>query len=70
MDAELFTVGLEARTRVLGEEYVARAMSSTDSFNQEFQQIVTEYVTMTYGGGPATPSLKPAQKSIPVKAIA
>jgi len=37
---------------------------------EEFQQIVTEYVTMTYGGGPATPSLKPAQKSIPVKAIA
>ena len=43
MDADLFTVGLEARTRVLGEEYVARAMSSADSFNLEFQQIVTEY---------------------------
>ena len=40
------------------------------TLHSEFQQIVTEYVTMTYGGGPATPSLKPAQKSIPVKAIA
>jgi len=41
-----------------------------DRIAEEFQQIVTEYVTMTYGGGPATPGLKPAQKSIPLKAIA
>ncbi len=41
-----------------------------DRIAEEFQQIVTEYVTMTYGGGPATPSLKPAQKAIAVKAIA
>jgi 4-carboxymuconolactone decarboxylase len=43
MDGELFDVGLEARTRVLGEEYVTRAMSSTDSFNHDLQQLLTEY---------------------------
>ena len=43
MDAELFDVGMEARKRVLGADYVARAMASADSFNKEFQHIVTEY---------------------------
>jgi 4-carboxymuconolactone decarboxylase len=43
MDAERFGVGLEARRRVLGDEYVTRAMASTDSFNDEFQRLVTEY---------------------------
>jgi 4-carboxymuconolactone decarboxylase len=43
MDQERFDIGLEARTRVLGEEYVARAMANADSFNFEFQQLVTEY---------------------------
>jgi len=43
MDEHLFNVGLEARTRVLGEEYVTRAFATADSFNIEFQQLVTEY---------------------------
>ena len=43
MNEELFDVGLEARKRVLGEEYVTRAFASADSFNIEFQQLVTEY---------------------------
>ena len=43
MDAELFEVGLEARTRVMGEEYVSRAFATADSFNIEFQKLVTEY---------------------------
>ncbi len=43
MDTERYDVGLEARRRVLGEEYVTRAMSTTDSFNHELQQLVTEY---------------------------
>jgi 4-carboxymuconolactone decarboxylase len=43
LDAELFEVGLEARTRVMGEEYVSRAFASADSFNIEFQKLVTEY---------------------------
>lgn len=43
MDQERFEVGKEARNRVLGEEYVTRAFSTADSFNLEFQQLVTEY---------------------------
>jgi len=43
MDQERFDIGKEARTRVLGEEYVTRALSTADSFNMEFQQLVTEY---------------------------
>ena len=36
---------------------------------EEFQQIVTEYVRMTYGGEPSTPSLKPTPKTFNVKAV-
>src|SRR5262249_27228393 len=61
MDAELFNVGLEARTRVLGEEYVRRAMSSTDSFNHEFQQILTEYC---WGGVWGRSALTDRQRSL------
>jgi 4-carboxymuconolactone decarboxylase len=43
MDQKRFAVGKEARARVLGEEYVTRAFSTADSFNLEFQQLVTEY---------------------------
>ena len=43
MDQERFDVGKEARGRVLGEEYVTRAFANADSFNLEFQQLVTEY---------------------------
>ncbi len=43
MDQKRFDVGKEARARVLGEEYVTRAFSTADSFNLEFQQLVTEY---------------------------
>jgi 4-carboxymuconolactone decarboxylase len=43
MDVDLFNIGLEARTRVLGEEYVTRAFASADSFNREFQELLTEY---------------------------
>jgi 4-carboxymuconolactone decarboxylase len=43
MDRERFEVGKAARGRVLGDEYVTRAFSTADSFNLEFQQLVTEY---------------------------
>jgi (E)-4-hydroxy-3-methylbut-2-enyl-diphosphate synthase len=39
-----------------------------DRIAEEFQQIVTEYVRMTYGGEAGTPSLKPTQRTINVKA--
>jgi 4-carboxymuconolactone decarboxylase len=43
MDDELFDTGLEARRRVLGEEYVSRAFESADVFNIDFQRFVTEH---------------------------
>ena len=35
--------GLKARRRVLGDEYVDRALDGLDAFDAEFQQLVTEY---------------------------
>ena len=39
----MFEEGLEARRRVLGEEYVSAALDGADSFNRDFQEILTEY---------------------------
>lgn len=41
--APLHHGGLKARRRVLGDEYVDRALDGLDAFNAEFQQLVTEY---------------------------
>ena len=50
MDRELFETGLEARGRVLGQEYVDRAFGTADAFNMEFQEIVTEQCWGTVWG--------------------
>ena len=61
MDTERYDVGLEARRRVLGEEYVTRAMSTADSFNHELQQLVTEYC---WGGVWGRSALTDRQRSL------
>ena len=43
MDDRLFELGLAKRRKVLGDEYVDRAIGGADSFSSEFQQFVTEY---------------------------
>ena len=43
MSSELYEEGLRNRRRVLGDDYVDRALAGTDAFNDEFQQILTEY---------------------------
>ena len=43
MSTELYKRGLEIRRRVLGYEYVARALANVDAFNSEFQELVSEY---------------------------
>ena len=43
MSTELYDTGLKIRRRVLGDDYVDRALAGADAFNQEFQQLVTEY---------------------------
>ena len=43
MTTELHDKGLQIRRRVLGDDYVDRALAGNDSFNAEFQELVTEY---------------------------
>ena len=43
MSSELYEEGLRNRRRVLGDEYVDRALAGADVFNEEFQQMLTEY---------------------------
>jgi 4-carboxymuconolactone decarboxylase len=61
MDTERYEVGMEARQRVLGEDYVARALSTTDSFNHDLQQLVTEYC---WGGVWGRSALTDRQRSL------
>ena len=35
--------GIDARSRVLGPEFVTKAFSTADSFNREMQELVTAY---------------------------
>ncbi len=43
MDRERFEKGLEIRRRVLGSEYVDRALATADEFSRPMQELVTEY---------------------------
>ena len=43
MSTTLHDTGLQARRKVLGDEYVDRALDGLDSFNAEFQHLVSEY---------------------------
>ena len=43
MTSELYDTGLSKRKQVLGDAYVERAIGAADSFNREFQDMVTEY---------------------------
>ena len=42
MDQEMYNTGLAMRRKVLGKEYVDRALSNVDDFNRDFQRIVTQ----------------------------
>jgi len=43
MSTALLDEGLTARRKVLGDDYVDRALNGLDSFDAEFQQLVTQY---------------------------
>ena len=43
MNKELFDRGMTVRREVLGDAHVDKALSSMDDFNQEMQELVTEY---------------------------
>lgn len=42
-ESDLFATGMRIRRRVLGDEYVDRAMQMADEFGADFQKMVTEY---------------------------
>ncbi len=43
MATELFEKGKAIREKVLGTEYVEKALKNVDDFNRDFQALVTEY---------------------------
>lgn len=43
MSKETFEKGRKIRTEVLGPERVAKALDQADSFNRDFQELLTEY---------------------------
>ena len=61
MDKEIYDRGLAMRRKVLGEEYVDRALKSADDFNRDFQRIVTQYC---WGETWGDSSLSPRERSI------
>ena len=61
MDKETYDRGLSMRRKVLGEEYVDRALKSADDFNRDFQRIVTQYC---WGEAWGDDTLTPRERSI------
>lgn len=43
MSQDTFDKGLQMRTKVLGQEYVDKAVKGADDFNRPFQHLLTEY---------------------------
>ena len=50
MTTQRYDTGLSARRKVLGDDYVDRALAGADAFNAEFQELVTEYCWGTVWG--------------------
>jgi 4-carboxymuconolactone decarboxylase len=61
MDQDVYDRGLKMRRKVLGEEYVDRALKSADDFNRDFQRIVTQY---SWGEAWGDTTLSPRERSI------
>ena len=61
MDKETYDRGMAMRRKVLGDEYVNRAMQGVDDFNRDFQRIVTQYC---WGEAWGDDTLSPRERSI------
>jgi 4-carboxymuconolactone decarboxylase len=61
MDQARYDRGMTMRRKVLGDEYVDRAVANTDDFNRDFQALLTEYCWGAIWGDDA---LKPRERSI------
>jgi 4-carboxymuconolactone decarboxylase len=61
MDKAIYDRGMAMRRKVLGDEYVDRAIANIDDFNRKFQEHLTEYA---WGAVWGDDSLKPRDRSI------
>ena len=61
MDKALYDKGMTMRRKVLGDEYVDRAVANTDDFNRQFQELLTTYCWGAVWGDEA---LKPRDRSL------
>jgi len=61
MDKDTYDRGLSMRRKVLGEDYVDRALKSADDFNRDFQRFVTQYC---WGEAWGDDTLSPRERSI------
>lgn len=61
MDRALYDKGLAMRRKVLGDEYVDRAIANTDDFNRQFQDQLNEFA---WGAVWADDALKPRDRSL------
>src|SRR5204862_6291606 len=61
MEKNSYGLRLTMRRKVLGEEYVDRALRSADDFNRDFQRLVTQYC---WGEAWGDNTLTPRERSI------
>lgn len=61
MDQDTYERGLQRRRKVLGDDYVDRALKGADDFNRDFQRIVTQYC---WGEAWGDPALSPRERSL------
>jgi 4-carboxymuconolactone decarboxylase len=61
MDKALYDKGLAMRRKVLGDEYVDRAVANTDDFNRKFQDLLNEFC---WGAVWTDEDLKPRDRSL------
>jgi 4-carboxymuconolactone decarboxylase len=61
MDKALYDKGIAMRRKVLGDEYVDRAIANTDDFNRKFQDLLNEFA---WGAVWTDEDLKPRDRSL------
>src|SRR5215471_4387349 len=61
MDKTLYDRGIAMRRKVLGDEYVDRAIANTDDFNRKFQDLLNEFC---WGAVWTDEDLKPRDRSL------
>ena len=61
MDQGRYDKGMQMRRKVLGDEYVDRAVANTDDFNRKFQDLLNEYC---WGAVWTDEDLKPRDRSL------